>query len=113
MLVRRLYGLLNTLNYVLILAGPILVALAGFSTFAAMARTVHTCIWEWLVRVMNAMTSSFLAGRMPALSCLYRPRAVIETRDTIGRLRSNDTVWRRVSAQCRTQGQVCCCRGTS
>ncbi len=34
----RLYGLLNTLNYVLILAGPILVALAGFSTYAAMVR---------------------------------------------------------------------------
>ncbi len=37
-LLHRLYGLLNTLNYVLILAGPILVALAGFSTFAGMVR---------------------------------------------------------------------------
>ena len=40
----RLYGLLNTLNYVLILAGPILVALAGFSTFAVMVRTFYPSI---------------------------------------------------------------------
>ena len=35
---RRFYGLLNTLNYVLILAGPILVALSAFTTYASMVR---------------------------------------------------------------------------
>ena len=35
---RRFYGLLNTMNYVLILAGPIVVALAAFTTYASMVR---------------------------------------------------------------------------
>ena len=45
-IVRRLYGLLNTLNYVLILAGPIVVALVGFSTFAVMVRTTCKVMWS-------------------------------------------------------------------
>ena len=36
----RFYGLLNTMNYVLILAGPIVVALAAFTTYASMVRSL-------------------------------------------------------------------------
>jgi hypothetical protein len=46
---RRFYGLLNTLNYVLILAGPILVALSAFTTYASMVRTRSTsCLASFL-----------------------------------------------------------------
>ena len=51
----RFYGLLNTMNYVLILAGPIVVALAAFTTYASMVRTFRhrqrtspRCKMSWL-----------------------------------------------------------------
>ena len=53
----RFYGLLNTLNYVLILAGPILVALSAFTTYASMVCAGPNCFFSAEVGAALIITS--------------------------------------------------------